>query len=100
MGGGAGGDGVADGVTVECAAGDADDVGAVVVVMWMTVYDSSSRLVAVVAMSMAGAISGCGSACGGSLPCSGRYWPSCLLILVMIIVVWPCRCWVAVSGGG
>ena len=35
MGGAAGGDGVADVVTGECAAGDADGVGAVVVVMWM-----------------------------------------------------------------
>ena len=100
MGGGAGGDGVADGDTVECAAGDADGVGAVVVVMWMIVHDSSSRLVAVMAMSMAGAVSGCGSACRGSLACCGRYWPACLLVLVMIIVVSPCRCWVAVSGGG
>ena len=38
MGGGAGGDGVADDVTGESAAGDADSVGAVVVVMWMMVH--------------------------------------------------------------
>ena len=38
MGGGAGGDGVADDVTGKCAAGDADGVGAVVVVMWMMVH--------------------------------------------------------------
>ena len=53
-----------------------------------------------VAMSMAGAVSGCESACEGSLACCRRYWPSCLLVLVMIIVIWPCWCWVAVSGGG
>ena len=35
MGGGAGGDGVVDDTTGECAAGDADGVGAVVVLMWM-----------------------------------------------------------------
>ena len=38
MGGGAGGDGVADDVTGECTAGDADSVGAVVVVVWMIVH--------------------------------------------------------------
>ena len=100
MGGGAGGDGVADGVMIECAAGVADGVGAVVVVMYMTVHDSSSRLVAAMAMSMAGAVSDRGSACGGSSACCGRYWLSCLLVLVMIIVFWPCWCWVAISGGG
>ena len=64
---------------------------ALVVVMWMTVHDSSSRLVAVMAMSTVGAVSGCGSACGGSLACCGRYWPSYLLVLAMIIVGfrWP-----------
>ena len=38
MGGGAGGIGVVDDVTDECAAGDADGVGAVVVVMWTIVH--------------------------------------------------------------
>ena len=38
MSGGAGGGGVADDVTGECAAGDADGVGEVVVVMWMIVH--------------------------------------------------------------
>ena len=38
MGGDAGGDGVVHDTTGECAAGDADGVGAVVVVMWMIVH--------------------------------------------------------------
>ena len=50
------------------------------------------------AMSMAGAASGRGSGCGGCLGCCERYGPGFLLVL--IIVVWPRRCWVAVSGGG
>ena len=38
VGGGAGGDAVAGDVSRECAAGDADGEGAVVVVMWMIVH--------------------------------------------------------------
>ena len=30
----------------------------------------------------------------------GCYWLAFLLVLMMIIVVWPCRCWMAVPGGG
>ena len=43
MGGGAGGDCSADNVTGECAAGDADAVIAVVVVMWMIVHPGRWR---------------------------------------------------------
>ena len=49
-------------------------------------------------MSMVGAVSGCGSGCAGSLGCCGRYGPAFLLVL--IIVVWPCWCLVAVPGRG
>ena len=37
-GGSAGGDGIADDVTGECAAGDPDGVAAVVLVMWMRIH--------------------------------------------------------------
>ena len=67
----AGGGGVANGVTVD-GVGDVDG----------------------------GAASGCGSACREPVGGFGRYWPALLLVLVMFIVVWPCRCWVAVPGGG
>ena len=42
-----------------------------------------------------GAGSGCRSARGRSLACCGRCWPACLLVLVVYVVFWSCRCWVA-----
>ena len=98
--GGAMGSGASDGPG-GCAGSDADGVGAVAAVMWKLVprgwwrWRRGCRWCLPGCRSQrwwvgVGGATGCRPGCGRSLGCCGRQ--GLAFLLVLIIVLWPCRC--------